>query len=222
MVGAINRPLPLMFISVHEISVSMLVSLCGTPGVGKTTVACELKRRGLHILSEREVVEDLKLFDSYDPESDEYVVDPSILGEGLACIREKLDTDTVIEGHLSYLAPSDLTVILRVHPRILKERLDGRDYPDSKVRDNTEAEMLGYILIKAWEEEDAANENGDWTELKPGGRIVLERDVTGMPPVEVADWIVGMIEAFREKKLSTLLHFRPGKVDWLEECAEWF
>ncbi len=142
--------------------------------------------------------------------------------EGLTHLSENIKGDAVIEGHLSYLAPSDLMIIIRLDPSILRKRLNERGYSDEKVKENIEAEALGYLLTKAWEEEDRANSESDWTALDKGGRVVLERDVSGLSSEDIADWIIEMIKAAREKRLSTLLHYRPGKVDWLEECAEWF
>lgn len=200
----------------------MLVSLCGTPGVGKTSTARQLIKHGIEVLSERELIEKMELYESYDKENDEFIVNPDVLRRGWRSLKGTICGDTVIEGHMSYLAPSNLTLVLRVRPSIVKNRLVERDYREEKIRENVEAEALGYLLIMAWEEEDRANDGGDWTFLEGGGKVVLEKDVTDLSPEEIAEWVLEMMDAAREKRLSPLLRYRPGKVDWLEECAEWF
>jgi broad-specificity NMP kinase len=179
-------------------------------------------KHGIAVLSERKLIEDMGLYDSYDEENDEFIVDPDVLRRGWNGLKETMSGDTILEGHMSYLAPSDLTLILRVRPSIVKNRLEERDYRIEKVRENVEAEALGYLLIMAREEEDRANEGGDWTLLNDGSRIVLENNVTDLSPKEVANWVLEMMRAVREKRLSSILRYRPGNIDWLEECAEWF
>lgn len=45
----------------------------------------------------------------------------------------------------------DKVIILRVHPSILEERLVGRKYSDSKIRENLEAEALDVCGAEAYE-----------------------------------------------------------------------
>ncbi len=200
----------------------MIVSLCGTPGVGKTTTAALLRDRGIEVISEKETIKEMGLYEEYDITNDEYIVDLSVVREGLTHLVGRIKGDAVIEGHLSYLAPSDLMIIMRLDPSLLSKRLNERGYSVEKVKENIEAEALGYLLTKALEEEDRVNGNGDRTGVGKVGRVVVERDVTGLSPEDIAAWIIEMMEAEREKRLSTILHYRPGKVDWLEEWAKWF
>ncbi len=200
----------------------MLVSICGTPGVGKTTAASMLAGQGWDIIQEKDLISDLSLFEEIDTENDEMIVDPDILRDGFRCWAEKLNSDAILEGHLSYLAPADLVLLMRLDPREIKERLLKRDYHEDKINDNVEAEALGYILIRCCEGEEKALGEKEWKEIGKGQALIVERDVTGMSPEIISRWFLEMIGAFRDKKLKMISLYRPGKVDWLEAYAEWF
>ncbi len=49
----------------------MIVSLCGTPGVGKTTTASRLSDLGIEVLSEKEAIKEMGLYEEYDIKNDE-------------------------------------------------------------------------------------------------------------------------------------------------------
>ena len=200
----------------------MLVSICGTPGVGKTTAASMLADHGWDIIREKDLISDLSLFDEIDAENGDMIVDPDILREGFRCWAEKLTSDTVLEGHLSYLAPADLVILMRLDPLVVRERLLKRNYSEDKITDNIEAEALGYILFRCCEEEEKALGEKDWKEIGKGQSLIIERDVTNMSPEIISEWFIEMIGALRDKKLKMISLYRPGKVDWLEAYAEWF
>ena len=42
-------------------------------------------------------------------------------------------------------------IVLRVHPEILRKRLEARNYSASKIRENLEAEALGVCSAEAYE-----------------------------------------------------------------------
>ena len=44
-----------------------------------------------------------------------------------------------------------MTIVLRCNPKILRERLDSRDYTEEKIRENMEAEALNIITEEAIE-----------------------------------------------------------------------
>ena len=200
----------------------MLVSICGTPGVGKTTAASMLADHGWEIIQEKDLISDLSLFDEIDMENGELIVEPDILRKGFRVWAEKLTADTVLEGHLSYLAPADLVLLMRIDPLVVRERLLKRDYSEDKITDNVEAEALGYIFFRCCEEEENALLEKDWKEMGKGQALLLERDVTDLSPEAISEWFLEMIGAFRDKKLKMISLYRPGKVDWLEAYAEWF
>lgn len=140
-----------------------MLAITGTPGVGKTTVAKILEKRGYRVGSVNEIA---KKYGCIEEEEGELVVDIKKLRESFS---EDLD---FIEGHLShYLA--DRCVVLRCNPLTLKERLKSKGWDEEKILENLEAELIDQILIEAL---DVCSE-------------VHEIDTTRMTPEELADLI---------------------------------
>ncbi|WP_457741860.1 AAA family ATPase [Thermococcus sp.] len=164
----------------------MIISVTGTPGVGKTTIAKLLAG----ILSYDYI--DLKEFAVSnglgEPYEGEIAIDTERLSE---VAREKLKgKNAVVDGHLSHLIPSDVVIVLRTNPKVLGERLKGRGYPRSKVADNVEAELIDLILVEALE----------------FNKRVIEIDTTGKDPETVVSEILTLLNGNMEK--------RVGIVDW--------
>ena len=65
-----------------------------------------------------------------------------------------------MEGHLSHLCEgADKMIVLRLNPSILKARLEERNYSESKIQENLEAEALAVCSAEAYEiYVDKANE----------------------------------------------------------------
>jgi broad-specificity NMP kinase len=200
----------------------MLVSLCGTPGTGKTTAGEILARSGIEVISLGGLIKDLGLSEGNDPASGSDIVDVDNLRDALEDWAVQIGRHTVLEGHLSYLAPSDLCLMLRVDPDRVMSRLRTRDYPDAKSHENAEAEGVGTLLTWAMAEEETRLGGRSWEDLPLGCGIVMEKDVSGETPEEVAGWVRLMMDAFLGKGLSGLRPYRPGKVDWLEVLSGWY
>lgn len=121
----------------------MIVSLTGTPGTGKTSVAEELE--GFETLDLTKFVKKHGLGENSESEFEVNISE----------MREKLeeeidqDRDIVIEGHLAHHFPADYCVVLRCAPEELEKRLRKRDYSDEKINENIESEMLDIILTEA-------------------------------------------------------------------------
>ncbi|MGA1848904.1 MAG: adenylate kinase family protein [Thermoplasmatota archaeon] len=200
----------------------MLLSICGTPGVGKTTVCRLLRDRGWDVFDLKGRIEDEDLYDHREEETGEMVVDPVSLKEYLEECLEDTENDVVIDGHLSYLAPSDLCIVLRLNPDVIGERLGTRDYPERKVRENMEAEAVGSVLVEAMELEEERLGGRRWEDLVEGTGPVCEIDVTGSGPEEVLKAVLNLISARKGKILNELSRYRPGRVDWMEVVAGWY
>jgi len=118
-----------------------MLAITGTPGVGKTTVAKILERKGYRVGSVNEIA---KKYGCVEEEEGCLVVDIEKLRKSFS---ENLD---FIEGHLShYLA--DKCVVLRCNPLVLKERLKSKGWNNEKILENLEAELIDQILIEALE-----------------------------------------------------------------------
>ena len=187
----------------------MLIGLSGTPGSGKTSAGRELEAMGyqVHHLSDL-----IKRWDRFGPPdgSGSVNVDVDELRDLLVKWADEQEGTTILDGHLSYLAPVDAALILRVDPDVIGSRLSVRDYTSDKVRENMEAESVSVVLIEAVMEME-----------EKGGRV-FERDVTGLTVRECADWIDMMIKALAGEDLKTLVSYRPGKVDWTEVISGWY
>lgn len=137
------------------------LSLTGTPGTGKTSVAEELESRGHEVAHLNQLLEQRGIGTS----GEEREVDVEEM-------RERLELDVeVVEGHLSHFLSVDVCVVLRCRPDVLRERLSGRDYSDEKVSENLRAEALDVILQQSIESQDT----------------VVEIDTTNKSVPEVAD-----------------------------------
>jgi adenylate kinase len=168
----------------------MRAALTGTPGTGKTTVAALLPFR---VIDLNAVVREEELTLGTDPDRGCLIADVEALAGRLEELApEEDDGIVVLEGHFSHQFASE-AIVLRTRPRVLKERLLQRGYPEEKVRENLEAEALDVILVEA----------AEWCER------VSEIDATALSPEEVAALVVGI--------LRRDISMPPGKVDWTGE-----
>jgi adenylate kinase len=134
----------------------MLVT--GTPGTGKTTVAKRLakKYKAEHI-NVNKIIKDNKLRESYDCIRKSYVVDIKKLNNVLMKIiaqakREK--TSIIIDSHLSHYLPAkyvDVCYVIKTSLKKLKNRLQKRRYPKSKIQENMQCEIFDICLMEAKE-----------------------------------------------------------------------
>ncbi len=199
----------------------MLISITGTPGVGKTTISNDMEGKGWVRVDLNKFIIQRGLEEGVEEVTGEILVDIGRLKEGLKDLTTETDKNMAVDGHLSYLAPSDICIVLRLDPAQLKNRLEDRGYRKEKVRENLEAEAVSVILVEAVEIEDERLSEKDWTELIPGAGIVFEIDVTDISRDEMLEKVMNIIDCYQGKRLIELAEYRPGKVDWLEVMAEW-
>ena len=140
-----------------------MLAITGTPGVGKTTVAEILKKKGYSVGRVNDLA---KKYDCIEEVDGELIVDIEKLKESFS---EDLD---FVEGHLSHFL-SDRCVVLRCNPIVLKERLLSKGWDEEKILENLESELIDQILVEALE---VCSE-------------VHEIDTTGITPEKVADLI---------------------------------
>ncbi len=173
--------------------VAEVLALTGTPGTGKTTVANLLRKRGYTVFSLNELAERLECV--IGEEEGCKIVDVEGLSKRLRDVLPR-GFIVIVEGHLSHLLNPDRIIVLRCNPLELKRRLEKRGWPEEKVLENVEAEIVDVILVEAI----------------GTGKDVHEIDTTNRDPEDVADMIEDVILGKRK--------FEPGKIDWISVVGE--
>ena len=121
----------------------MNIALTGTPGTGKTSLSSKID---YNLISVNDYYSDIS---NGKDEEGNWLIDLDKLNE---IINVKIHSNTIFEGHVShFLKNIGMTIVLRCNPRILKERLEAREYTEEKVRENMEAEALNIITEEAIE-----------------------------------------------------------------------
>ncbi|KAI1503520.1 AAA domain-containing protein [Biscogniauxia marginata] len=138
------------------------IIVTGTPGVGKTT-HCEAlaERTGLRHVSVNQVVKDKGCHEGWDEEYLSWIVDEDKLLDALE--EEAKAGGCIIDWHACDLFPEswiDLVVVLRVDSTVLYDRLSARKYPEAKLQENLDSEIMQVLLQEARDSYD--------------GRIVVE------------------------------------------------
>jgi adenylate kinase len=164
----------------------MQIALTGTPGTGKTTVAGLLPYTVIDINA---LVKGGMNFGK-DLERDCLEADMDALADHLAKLAS--DEIVILEGHFSHHF-ADWSIILRLSPSLLRQRLEARGYSAQKIQENLEAEALDVILVEA---------------VQLCSRVD-EIDTTGKSPTEVAELAARIIQG--------RLELPAGQVDWLSD-----
>lgn len=180
------------------------IALTGTPGVGKTTAARRLVRKGHPVLELARFASRHHLLGPRDPKRGSRTVDPARVGRALQ--REaNLPQNVVLEGHWAHDVPGvQAAIVLRLRPRLLRRRLTRRGWSRRKVDENVEAEAIGLILQEAV--------------ARLGARRTYEIDATGLSTARLADrlaWTLRDPAAARKK-------FEVGRVDWAADILGWY
>jgi len=177
---------------------SKVIVISGTPGTGKTTVASILvkKIKGIHIdLSDLVLKE--KLYKEVDEKRETVIADLDRLLPKLREIIRSANSPIIVEGHYAEIVPSkfvNVAIILRTHPKELEKRLEKKNFKESKIRENIQAEILGvcsYNALNAYEKEK-----------------IYEIDTTSKTPNETVNIILEILEGKGE-------NYKIGKIDWL-------
>ena len=171
------------------------IFITGTPCTGKTTVS--------EVLSEKLnckliKINDLAIENDYvlgiDEDKGYKIIDIDALNDKVSQIIRDSDELIIFEGHLAHLCSgADKVIVLRVHPEILRKRLEERNYSESKIRENLEAEAMGVCTAEAFDEY---------------GDRISEIDVGELSVDEIVDLIDYVISDKKE--------FPVGEVDFME------
>ena len=171
------------------------IFITGTPCTGKTTVSEVLSEK----LNCRLIkINDLAIENDYvlgiDEDKGYKIIDIDALNDKVSQIIRDSDELIIFEGHLAHLCSgADKVIVLRVHPEILRKRLEERNYSESKIRENLEAEAMGVCTAEAFDEY---------------GDRISEIDVGELSIDEIVDLIDDVISDKKE--------FPVGEVDFME------
>jgi len=121
---------------------NFILCISGTPGTGKTEIAKILvKQTDANLISITEIIK--KISCRYDTKRKTKIIDIKRLQKE---VNKKIKPGlNIIDGHLSHLLKNNLTVILRTNPVELRKRLQKKKWPEKKINENVEAEILGVI-----------------------------------------------------------------------------
>ena len=171
----------------------MVVS--GTPGVGKTVTAKRVSEmRGMRLLSWPGAVGR----NQWQGCGEESHNDPEAGGNRRS---QGADSDFIEVGHYGEIVPAELVkkaIVIRLDPIELESRLRDRGYPEKKVRENVQAEILDSCLIGAVE---AFGQDG-----------VVEIDSTGLGEDALAKVVSEAIDGNAGAP--------PGTVNWIAKLEK--
>lgn len=128
---------------------SNAIFITGTPCTGKTTISSKLNGRLIKI---NDLAFEHDFILGVDDEKGYKIIDVEKLSDYISELIEKSDEKLIFEGHLSHLCDgASKVIVLRVKPEILEKRLQEREYSESKIHENLEAEALGVCSMEAYE-----------------------------------------------------------------------
>ncbi|MFX0101750.1 MAG: adenylate kinase family protein [Candidatus Hodarchaeota archaeon] len=180
-----------------------IVIISGTPGVGKTTVASLLKNLidGIVISLTKFVLEN-DLFEMWDEERETRIIDEEKVRDGLL---QKIDqmvktmefSYIIVEGNFADIIGDKAhhAIVLRLHPDVLRKRLEDRNYKKEKIKENVQAEILGVC-------------SGHMKEIL--GYSFHDIDTTGKNEQDVSRICKDVIEGNVEPDI-----YKPGLIDWI-------
>jgi len=173
----------------------MLVAITGAPGTGKTSACAILDRMGYAVLDLEEVARREGCVVGRDDARGSDEVDIDLLRAKLH-VPAKL---AFLRGHYSHRMDVDTVIVLRCRPSVLRQRLEDRGWPPSKVRENVEAEAIDVITQEA------------------AARLpfVYEVDTTDVRPEETADTVLQILR-------GQFAGHEAGSVDWSDEVLSWY
>ena len=172
------------------------IFITGTPCTGKTTLASKLNG---HLIKINDIAIEHDFVLGIDEDKGYKVIDIEKLSDHVGKLIDDCDETLIFEGHLSHLCDgADKVIVLRVRPEILEQRLKARDYSDSKIRENLEAEALGVCSAEAYEKYQENVYELDVSDLTVDEATELIEDVIsngGDYPVGSVDFMSWLLNA---------------------------
>jgi adenylate kinase len=174
------------------------IIISGCPGTGKTTLSSGLASvLRVEVISLGKLVEMEGLYSYVDTDRDTKVADLDKLVPRVVELIKNASGLVIVEGHYADIAPSRLVesvIVLRAHPKVLRNRLESKGWNERKVRENVQAEILGSCTFNALE--------------AYGSKRVYEIDTSNLSEGETVSLARKIID---EKPRE----YRAGRINWL-------
>ena len=122
-----------------------VVIITGTPGTGKTTIANKIQSAGYLTINLFEFAEKNNCLDGFDEERGSMIVDTDKLEFILENYLKTGSDCIIIEGHYTDIIPNQFVkkiFVLSAELGALRVRLKERNYPEDKIDENLEAEIM--------------------------------------------------------------------------------
>jgi adenylate kinase len=178
--------------------VPSVIAISGTPGTGKTGVGQLLTTRlDATLIELSHLAKEQQLLIGEDADRETLIADTEKLQHYLGNLIRESPESYVIVGHFADEVPEELLeflVVLRCNPITLTQRLRSRQWLQSKILENVQAEILGECTMQAL--------------LRHKREKVFEIDTTEATLEEVA-------EAIEVIQTGTSHEYTVGRISWL-------
>ena len=170
------------------------IFITGTPCTGNTTIASKLNGRLIKI---NDLARSHGFIIGVDEDKGYEIIDIEKLSLYVGELINESEELLIFEGHVTHLLDgADRVIVLRVRPEILEKRLEARDYSESKIRENLEAEALGVCSAEAYDrygEEVHEIDASDLTVDEIVGQVekIIAGQVTcPVGEIDFMDWLI--------------------------------
>ena len=178
-----------------------IIVITGTPGTGKSTLARIISKKVQAELFEiNTTIVENELYDEWDENRNIPIIDDDKINNFFLNFIKKIPNNTklIAEGHYFEFISDEIInkiIILRTNPPKLKERLKSRNFSESKINENIQAEILGNIMgviIHEYQnipllQVDTSNDN-----IEQSSRVIIDfinEKVSATKPSEFIDWL---------------------------------
>lgn len=130
-----------------------VIIVSGSVGTGKTSLAKLIsKQTKAEYVDVNKLIKENKLYSKYNKKFDTFEVDVDNLVKFLIKVIKNSKKSLVLDSHLIHYLPAskvDLCFITKCNLKILKKRLEKRNYSKLKVRENLDAEIFDVCVMEA-------------------------------------------------------------------------